>query len=376
MTALARPIRLDPLIDAPLVGPRVLSLVGDFAIACNMWRVWQPAAMLQLHGYPAEWGWLRDRRNAPFLAEAEAISFCRVSWTSDRRAIAQAWVLERARRTGRKVFYECDDDLFTPFSEEHHRGRIPVPGAEPPRTDAQLRAESEAARWMLERVDGVTVTTQYLATLVRRFTDAPVAVVPNAIDAEWFLARQKHVPRPVPGVTIGWAGGNRPDVDLAAMAEAWGRVAARFPEVTFRVVGHQPPVLTEHVPESRLVRTPWLPVAEYPRGLVGLDIGCCPLEWTPFNRAKTPIKAYEYALSGAAVVASPTVYGNVIRHGQNGHLAERADEWEHALAYLLEHPEDRAEQAAALQRDVLERWSLRKNYWRWPHAWHRLAQGG
>jgi glycosyltransferase involved in cell wall biosynthesis len=337
-----------------------------------MWRVWQPAAMLKLHGYPAEWGWLRDARNAPFLAEAEALSFCRVSWTSDRRAIARSWVLERARRTGRRVFYECDDDLFTPFSEAHQRARIPVPGAGPARTDAQLRAESEAARWMVERVDGVTVSTQYLASLVRRFTTAPVEVVPNAIDAEWFAERQRGVPRPVPGPTIGWAGGNRPDADLEAMAVAWGRIARRFPAVTFRVIGHQPPALAAHVPEARLVRTEWLPPEDYPRGLVGLDIGCCPLAEAPFNRAKSAIKAWEYALAGAAVVASPTVYGRVLRHGQTGHLASTANEWEHALAYLLEHPDDRAEQAEALKREVLEKHSLRKNYWRWPHAWHRL----
>ena len=121
---------------------------------------------------------------------------------------------------------------------------------------------------------------------------------------------------------------------------------------------------------------PWLHPEDYPKGLLGIDIGCCPLDDHPFNRSKSPIKAWEYALSGAAVVASPTVYGKVIRHAANGHLASTAGEWEHALAYLLERPKNRAVQAENLKRDVLERWALRKNSWRWPAAWHRLMGNG
>jgi len=369
MTVLARPIRLDPLIDAPLVGPPLLALVGDDS-GCSMWRAWQPVRCLRLHGYPCDWIATRDPGLLTIPFDYRAVLLCRQAWGRDDRHGAKQ-MLKRWKDAGLKLLFEADDDLFTPFVTEQQLGRVA-----PEKTRAQLEADRAAALWVLGKVDGVTVTTQYLASTVRRFTGAPVAVVPNALDAEWFLERQQGVPRPVPGPTIGWAGGNRPDTDLEQMAVAWGRIAERFPDVTFRVVGHQPPVLREHVPEHRLHRTEWLPTGDYPRALVGLDIGCCPLEWTPFNRSKTPIKAWEYGVSGAAVVASPTVYGNVIRHGQNGHLAETANEWEHALAYLLEHPEDRAEQAAALQRDVLEKWSLRKNYWRWPHAWHRLMGGG
>ena len=96
------------------------------------------------------------------------------------------------------------------------------------------------------------------------------------------------------------------------------------PDVTFLVFGHQPYVISEHVPERRLKRLTWMPQHEYPLGLVGVDIGCCPLEDRPFNRCKTPIKAWEYALSGAAVVASPTVYGQCISSSFNGWLGTTA----------------------------------------------------
>ena len=74
-------------------------------------------------------------------------------------------------------------------------------------------------------------------------------------------------------------------------------------------------------------------------------------------------------------MASPTVYSKVLRHGANGHLAQTAGEWEHALAYLLERPRDRRRQTETLKREVLEKWSLRRGYWRWPAAWNRLWRG-
>jgi hypothetical protein len=43
-----------------------------------------------------------------------------------------------------------------------------------------------------------------------------------------------------------------------------------------------------------------------------VDIGCCAVADTPFSRAKTPIKAWEYAAAGAAVVATPALYGGCV----------------------------------------------------------------
>ena len=368
MTTLTRP-RLDPLLDAPLIGPRVLSLVGD-ASGCSLWRVWQPTRFLRLHGYPCDWVFVRDPWLLRVPLEAyQAIVLCRLAWHRSERGRAEHW-LRSLRGNGRKVLFEADDDLFTPFMVEQQLART-----NPEKSRRELEADREGALWMLAHADGVTVSTQYLASTVRRFTDAPVEVVPNALDAEWFSERQRGMHRVRPGVTIGWAGGNRPDADVAEMAVAWGRLAERFPDVTFVVMGHHPLVIREHVPPERLVEVPWLHPDDYPTGLVGIDVGCCPLAETPFNRSKTPIKAWEFGRSGAAVVASPTVYRHVIRHGENGLLASTASEWETCLAALLDGTFDRRGLAGALAGDVATRFSLKKAYWKWPAAWNRLWRG-
>jgi glycosyltransferase involved in cell wall biosynthesis len=364
-----RPFALDPDLDAPLVGPSVMALIGR-STACELWRVWSPYKALQLHGYPAEWAWKDDPKSADYWLAFDAIVLCRLSWYGVPRKIGRRW-FDTVRRAGKKVFYEVDDDLFSPFMVRQQKAGI---AAE--ETVENLEAQRQESVWTLQQCDGVTVSTQRLASVVRLYTDKPVAVVPNAIDAEWFAAVQKHGKRPVEGLTIGWAGGNRPDGDLREMAVAWGRIARRYPQVTFLVIGTQPWPIWEHVPHRQIKALPWLPQESYPLGLVGVDIGCCPLEDRPFNRCKTPIKAWEYALSGAAVVASPTVYSHSIADAVNGYLCLDADQWEEALSYLVESEDLRRNLAARLKADVLEKWSLRRNYRRWPEAWRRLIEEG
>ena len=368
MTTLLRP-RLDPLLDAPLVGPRVLSLVGDES-GCSMWRVWQPVRFLRLHGYPCDWVFVKD----PWLIDVpfegyDAIVLCRLAWHRATWYEGSKW-LSNMKRRGQKVYFECDDDLFSPFMLDQQLAR-----PDRQKTEAELEADREACAWVLKNCDGVTVSTQYLASTVRRYTDAPVEVVPNAIDAGWFAGVQARVVRADRRVCIGWAGGGRPDGDLEVMAEAWGRIARRYPDVTFACFGYHPEVIRRHVPEERLRLVPWLYPDDYPMGLVGVDIGCCPLEERPFNRSKTAIKAYEFALSGAAVVASPTVYGKVIRSGVEGLLAITASEWEASLCGLIETEPARTMFAEHLRRDVLERHSLKRHYWKWPAVWNRLWRG-
>jgi glycosyltransferase involved in cell wall biosynthesis len=361
------PLGANPYLDAPLKGPKVLSLVGD-ASACALWRTWMPFAELRRRGYPAEWVGLNDPNLGIVPLEPfDAVVLNRLAWREGERAHAADW-FAHIRARGPKILYECDDDLFTPFMVEQQKA-----GVEREKTREVIDGEREATLWAMRQCDGVTVTTQHLATTVRRFTDKPVEVVPNAIDADWFRFVQRQAKRTVPGVTIGWAGGNRPDADLTQMATAWGRIAKRYPDVTFVVVGYQSDAIWGRVPHGRIKAVPWFPPGEYPKALVDIDIGCCPLEERPFNRCKTPIKAWEYALSGAAVVASPTVYRHSIEDKVSGLLCTTADEWEEALSILVERPGIREMLAAVLKRDVMTHWALRPNAWRWPAAWERLC---
>jgi glycosyltransferase involved in cell wall biosynthesis len=329
--------------------------------------VFQPFAALQAQGYPAEWDF-KDS-NSPILPEIvpafDAIILARMSWRLADKSQEVAW-FRALHNAGKAVIYEVDDDMFsTGFIQR----LIGLHGY----TDAEAQERRDCILDTLQRCDGVTVSSQRLATIVRTFTDKPVIVVPNAIDLDWWWAVQQLAKRVTQGLTIGWAGGKRPDRDSQEMAAAWGRIARRYPQVGFAVMGHQPDVIREHVPAERITAIPWMSIEEYPLGYVNIDIGCCPLSPEPFNRAKTPIKAWEYAASGAAVVASPTVYSQVVDHADNGYICETVDEWEAALARLIDDECLRRQMARRMLGAVKARHSLRGNLWRWPTAWAEIV---
>lgn len=353
---------------ARLSGPSTLALVGD-ASGSALWRVLQPVTALERLGYPCGW----DRFSAPGIgrigASARVVVLTRLSWPLAHRAEGALW-FEISRRLGQTTVYELDDDLLTTA----HTARGLRVEAEDGATISTLRAARDAHLWTLGQCDGVTVSTPYLADVVRRFTDRPVVVVPNAIDVPWFRSALGGRPDASGAVTIGWAGGRRDEADLAPVAAAWHRVAAAYPSVRFVVAGWRSSLLCAAVPAERLTFRPWVPIERYPSLLRGITIGCAAVEDEPFNRSKSPIKAYEYALAGAAVVGSPTVYGDAIEHGRTGRLAVTADDWTAALSAYAASEATRVIEARRLRRHVERHCALSENVWRWPAAWRAIAE--
>lgn len=64
------------------------------------------------------------------------------------------------------------------------------------------------------------------------------------------------------------------------------------------------------------------------------DISIQPLDDSKFNRYKSDIKFLEAGAGGLAVVASPTVYEDTIKHGENGLIARSPEDWSNLLAKL------------------------------------------
>lgn len=345
--------------------PRVLALVGEFdstVDGCTVWRVLQPFTELQKQGYPGM-GW--DYMDNPLVARIvhvyDAVILPRRHWLPDDWHHGVSWV-NAMHKANIAVIYEVDDDMF---SDDFVRRLIITHGKDPEAAEQVRRSVLHTIRL----IDGVTVSSQRLATILRKYTDKPIRVVPNYIDLPWFTAVQAQAERQVKGLTIGWAGGARPDSDVEAMAIAWGRLAEKFPHVTFVVQGHQAKAIYDNVPNERIAALDWMHIMEYPAGMVNIDIGCCPLADSYFNRAKTYIKAMEYAAGGSAVVASPTVYGQLIEDGRDGYICRTADEWEAALTRLVKSKNKRTDIAQNLLKKIKDNHTLAGNVWRWPLAW-------
>jgi glycosyltransferase involved in cell wall biosynthesis len=350
--------------------PAALGLV-QVPNGCSAWRVCWPFEALRRAGYPAAWQWLGTPEAAAQVEYADLVVNQRACWNPGEEGTAYAW-RDFLHAHGKALVYEADDDLFSPAIIDRIRR---TGDAEVNRkSDAELEAGRQASLFALRLADGVTASTEHLAAVCRGYTPAPVRVVPNAIDVERFR-RGMGTPDPDRPLTIGWAGGNRPDSDARQLARAWTAIARRYPAVRFLVGYHRLGALCDAVPPDRLDYVGPQTLARYPATIARIDIGCCPLEPEPFNLSKSPIKAFEYGLAGAAVVASPVVYDRVIDGARNGLLAETAAEWEAALSILVEDADRRRELAGRLQQDVLDRHSLEHNLGNWPRAWAEIRDG-
>jgi glycosyltransferase involved in cell wall biosynthesis len=361
-------VRHDPrwlVTDRLPAGPSVLALVGDMT-GPSLWRVLQPVTALERAGYPAGWDRTGNQLVGSIAPSFDGYVLPRTSWPPEQRRMAEAWFAS-IHRAGKFVVFDADDDVFT----HHETARRVDLNWTDGKSVERLEAERFERIWAMQQCDGVTVSTQRLATIVRTMTDRPVIVVANAIDIRWFRKVVRSTLREVPGLTIGWTGGRRSDRDVELMAEAWGRIAARYPAsaVNFVVAGWLPAIIRDTIPADRLTVLPWLPLERYPASYRQIDIGCAAVADTSFNAAKSPIKCFEHAAAGAAVVASPLLYGKVIEHGVSGFLATTADEWEAGLSTLIDSPATRSMMAKRLIRKVEKCHSLAVNLHKWPEAW-------
>lgn len=348
----------------PVVGISNKPTHGDYH-----WRLGRPFARLREVGVDAQVCWLDDDQMPTVSVADRVVVLQRVTVKGDGPEAARAWT-DRLRAAGAlAVIYELDDDELTGAEADHLAASMPMGIAD----RAALDATRQALLWTLAACDGATVSTAPLAEVVRRFTDRPVIVVPNAIDVDWFRERLPARAPWADHLTIGWAGWRRPDGDLEPMAVAWGRIAQRHPDIRFVVAGHQADVIyRQPIDLDRIIRLPIAPLDQYP-AMYSVTIGCAAVAPTSFSLCKSPIKAWEFAIAGAAVVATPTLYGSVVTDGVDGMLAESVEDWERCLSWLIEMAEHRRQFVRNQQRRVVLDHSLVTQLHRWADAYSSIV---
>lgn len=346
-----------------MISPRTLVLTGAWN-GGTLWRAAFPVLAARHAGLPVtQAGWQTAAMQAD-LPRADVVSLTQLAFLSPREGRT---FVEACHRREQTVVLDLADDMISDAVLPH------LAATHPTQAPAAHTVMAAQYRWLAAQVDGLTVPTEAVAAAVCPFTAAPIVVVPNRLAWAWWRAQHRQADGPHAGVTVGWVGAPRGAADTAPMVAAWARVAQRCPAARFVVAGWCPPGVREAVPAERLTVRPWVDPGHSPRQWAGVDVACLPLADTPFNRSKTPLKALEAAAAGCAIVASPTVYGDMLQDERTALLAATVEDWEASLVRLVQGPKLRQTLARRWAAVVQSRYTLEAGGWQaWSTAWAQL----
>lgn len=256
-------------------------------------------------------------------------------------------VIAVARREGRRVLVELDDDVWS---------LAPHNPAAPHFTRAALDRLGECIR----AAHGVIASTPALAARIAAVTGQRcVAVIPNAVDPA--LAGPPRDAAPDRPLVVGWAGGasHRADFRVARPAIlAMQRRAATRGDMAVQFHGDDP---LRGTPGPRTIHGWTMAIPEHYARIAAFDLAIAPLENSRFNRSKSALKWLEHALHRTPMVLSDVpCYRELAVDGGTALFAADATRFARQLRRLADDPALRASIGAAAHAEVLARHTIER----------------
>lgn len=293
-------------------------------------------------------------------------------------------VMKYCKVQGKLVVYETDDlldqlDASNPMFQD-------------------MQGHKDQVRMMASFADVCTTTGPDIRRELMRYNDN-VKVLPNCVKLDTWGIR----PRSHKRLRVGWAGGSSHAADLQIVIDVVKRLKEEH-DFDFVIFGLSDKPWRQHV--SRLKKrhlkqarqypnmrpatwyTETMKLAEMLEGLkfehvpfvqhslyneklreTDLDVGLCPLVDTVFNRCKSAIKFYEYAMVGTACLSSkmPPYEGEV------GYEAKpRFEDWYRKLKRLITDNAFREELADSQRKWVVEHRNIDELGFLWEAVYNRV----
>jgi len=222
---------------------------------------------------------------------------------------------------------------------------------------------------IISDVEHLVTSTDHLAKVCAPYREGNKPVVlPNYINTEAYNYDESKVPDNSPDIYIGYQGSSTHYSDFMNTNIMWAlkRLIKEYDNVKFYTIGMAFDDMRRFFPEDKFVlgqgerdhrkwRKTW---QELP-----IDIGLAPLIDTSFNKAKSSIKYYEYALRKIPAVYSwVDTYLSVVREGETGYFAKTETEWYEKIKILIDDEVKRKAMGEAARKDVLDNYTIDTNY--------------
>ena len=187
---------------------------------------------------------------------------------------------------------------------------------------------------MLGSSDAVICENQYTADYTKQHNDS-VFIISDSPQIEAFDLQRDQVVRDPARVTIGWIGGSNTADALYRIYEPLEDVFERHDNLHLRLVGAKPDRL------PRFSKVDYSVVSSYDqqrmvREALAMDIGNFPLFDVEEAYYRGTLKTRIYMSGGAAVIGQRLGENcDLIRHGENGLLADDHHQWIECLDSLI-----------------------------------------
>lgn len=196
----------------------------------------------------------------------------------------------------------------------------------------------------LRMCDGAITTNKFLAQRIGEFSGLTVSVVPNFLNDDQLNFSNlvyQHKAHQLPGCKDGkwqlgyFSGSPSHNRDFALIVPALENLLDSNPDVTVLIVGYIDIEPRLHRFANRISRHPFVDYVNLQKLIAQVEINLMPLQYNEFTNCKSELKYFEASIVGTVSVATPTeVYSSVIRHGNNGYVAQ-AHEWESVIESVI-----------------------------------------
>ena len=228
------------------------------------------------------------------------------------------WVERWLRLRGARLIFDYDDALFIPKSSQFN----PLAGL--------LKGAGKTLS-IFRLSHCVVAGNNYLRDVAARYCERAVTL---EVAEDTHRIKQRPPYADSPEFVIGWLGSSTTVKYLSYIADALMRIHARFPQVSFEVMGGDPAFAIEGLP---IIHRPWSLDGEL-EVLARFDVGLMPLPMEEWSKGKSGGKARTYMAAGVVPVCTAIGYNlELIQHGKTGFLCADQDQWYQTLVDLIEN---------------------------------------